>query len=128
MILPRGKIWAVFALVLCSIVSSCGPDKSDEEFADRFLKRMAAGDSTAMDQVVPNGDLARAGWTGMAPFLSYLTAGEPRLERGETVAGPRGADRKLTYRMTGNSAVVLEVWIERQADRRFINTLKASRF
>jgi hypothetical protein len=106
------------------LVLACRADGEDDAMARQFLTKVANRDTSALELVEPNGEIARAGWSGIAPFVDAVaSAGSPRL----VGLAMGGSSRKLTYRFSGDSTRVIEIWLEKRGTRYVINTIKSSR-
>jgi hypothetical protein len=123
-----GSRRAFWVFVLLLVLACRGDSGADDALAQQFLSRVANRDTSALELVAPNGEIAKAGWSGIAPLVDAVTSsGAPRLVALAMGNDGQSSYRKLTYRFSGDSTRVIEIWLENDDNRRVISTIRSSR-
>lgn len=125
-----GPRWLVFAIVTAAL-AGCRPDSRDDAFARAFIENVRTRSPAGARQLEPGTEISLQGWERVMEVVgAQLPSGAPdstRLVGWESIRDDEGRARKLTYHVYGTGRVIrVEVWLVRQGDRTYVNTVAAS--
>ena len=121
-----------FLPLTLAVLAACGVDAPTDAFARRILHQLRTQDSTLTRDLDPRSSIARVPWAELRTTAAYFpdsTVAPVLVDRERGTAPDIGRYDRLTYFLghTPDSSVA-ELWIVERDGRRYLNTLRTSRY